>query len=493
MMLNKIFFGRFPIMLHSNYCILKDKPRELIFNLGECRNDNGGYFIIDGKEKVIISQEKFANNILYIKDKVNDLYSHSAEVRSESEDTSKPIRTTSVRRVSPTDKISYGQYVVELPNVRKAMPLFIVFRALGICSDKDILKTIFLDIEQNASYLEHMIPSIHDASIVFNQDTALKYIATFTKEKTVSQVQYILSDYFLPHIGVMNFREKALYLGQMVFKLLKVVLKEESPTDRDSFIYKRIELPGMLLKELFNEYYSLQLSNIFKKFDKEYYFHTGQYQGLQFMNLIIDNHEEGFKDRVVEEGFRKAFKGSWGAESHTKRDGIVQDLPRLSFNSALSLKRKINLPMDDSAKIVAPRLLHGSQWGYIDPVDTPDGSNIGLHKHLAITTQITNGYSREYIVEWIVNNTNIILLENAKYELCAHSIKVYVNGKWIGCTLTPNDIVHKIRQYRRIGCIPLMTSVSWDIQKNEIQIFTDAGRMSRPLFTSREMKIKIMF
>lgn len=482
MVLNKVYFGKFPIMLHSSYCLLRDKPRELIFNLGECRNDKGGYFIIDGKEKLIISQEKFANNILYIKDKVNDLYSHSAEVRSESEDTSKPIRTTSVRRVMPSEKNANGHYVVELPNVRKAMPLFIVFRALGICSDKDILKTIFLDIEQNESYLEQLLPSIHDASIIFNQETALKYIATFTKEKTVSQVQYILSDYFLPHVGDINYKEKAFYLGQMTFKLLKVVLGEEAATDRDSFIFKRVELPGMLLKELFNEYYSLQLANIFKKFDKEYYFHTGQYQGLQFINLVMDNHEEAFKDRVVEEGFRKAFKGNWGAQSHTKRDGIVQDLPRLSFNSALSLKRKVNLPMDDSAKIVAPRLLHGSQWGYIDPVDTPDGGNVGLHKHLAITTQITNGYSRNRMTRWLMQHSDLTLLENADYDLCAHSIKIYINGKWVGCSLKPQEMVSKIKQYRRVGCIPIMTSVSWNIQHNEIQIFTDAGRLSRPLF-----------
>lgn len=482
MEISKVYLGKFPIMLHSSYCILKDKPRELLYNLGECRNDKGGYFIVDGKEKVIISQEKFSNNILYIKDKVNDVYSHSAEVRSESEDASKPIRTTSVRRVSPSDKNANGHLVVELPNVRKAMPLFIVFRALGVLSDKDILKTIFLDIDQNASYLEHLLPSIHDASKIFNQETALKYIATFTKEKTTAQVLFILSDYFLPHIGETNFREKAFYLGQMVFKLLKVMLKEEPATDRDSFIYKRIELPGMLLKELFNEYYSLQLANIYKKFDKEYYFHSGQYQGLQFINLIMDNHEEGFKDRIVEEGFRKGFKGNWGAQSHTKREGVVQDLPRLSFNSALSLKRKVNLPMDDSAKIVAPRLLHGSQWGYIDPVDTPDGGNVGLHKHLAIMTQITNGYSRENMLQWLLKHTSLILLADASYDVCGHSIKVYINGKWVGCTVNPQLMVAKIQQYRRIGCIPIMTSVSWDIQRSEIHIFTDAGRMCRPLF-----------
>ena len=111
------------------------------------------------------------------------------------------------------------------------------------------------------------------------------------------------------------------------------------------------------------------------------------------MSLIELNKYEFFKDRIVEEGFRKAFKGNWGATEHTKRLGIVQDLNRLSYNSYISHLRKINLPMDSSAKVVAPRLLHGSQWGIIDPLDTPDGGNIGFHKHMSITTHITKNCS----------------------------------------------------------------------------------------------------
>ena len=99
-----------------------------------------------------------------------------------------------------------------------------------------------------------------------------------------------------------------------------------------------------------------------------------------------------FGQKIVEEGFRIAMKGNWGAHSHTKRVGIVQDLNRLSFNSALSHLRKTNLPLDSSLKVVGPRLLHGSQWGFVDPIDTPDGGNIGLHKHLSISTYISQPY-----------------------------------------------------------------------------------------------------
>lgn len=135
-------------MIQSDLCILKSLSPEVRFNMGECRNDFGGYFIIDGKEKVIIPQEKFADNMIYIrKNKADDLYSHSAEIRTVSEDASKPIRTTAVRVVAPTSVLSNNQIVVLVPNVKKPVPLFILMRALGVVSDKDIIETCLLDMK----------------------------------------------------------------------------------------------------------------------------------------------------------------------------------------------------------------------------------------------------------------------------------------------------------------------------------------------------------
>lgn len=166
----KIFLGRFPIMIQSDLCILKTLDREVRFNMGECRNDYGGYFIIDGKEKLIVSQETFADNMLYIKKHADiDSFSHSAEIRSVSEDTSKPIRTTAVRIVGPTAAFSNQNIVVDIPNVRKPVPLFILMRALGVISDKDIIKTCLLDLEHNANYIDLFRPSIHDAKMVFTR------------------------------------------------------------------------------------------------------------------------------------------------------------------------------------------------------------------------------------------------------------------------------------------------------------------------------------
>ena len=218
-----VYLGKFPIMLQSKYCILNGLSKEVRYNIGECRNDYGAYFIIDGKEKVIVSQEKFADNMIYVKKhNKDDIFNFSAEVRSVSEDVSKPIRYTSVRMMAPDSKYTNLQIVVDVPNVRKPVPLFILMRALGVISDKDIIETCLLNIEQNELYVDFFIPSIHDARQIFNQMNALQFIATFTKRQTITSAWDILTNYFLPHIGEDNYLDKAHYIGYMVFKVLKV-------------------------------------------------------------------------------------------------------------------------------------------------------------------------------------------------------------------------------------------------------------------------------
>jgi DNA-directed RNA polymerase II subunit RPB2 len=486
--LEKIYLGRFPIMLQSNLCILKDLAPDVRFNMGECRNDYGGYFIIDGKEKTIVSQEKFADNMLYIrKNKEDNKYSYSAEVRSVSEDASKPIRTTAIKMVAPTTVLSNNQIVVAIPNVKQPIPLFILMRALGVISDKKIIEYCLLDLEKNDAYIDLFIPSVHDASKIFTQKIALKFIASFTKRRTITGVLDILMNYFLPHIGEDNFLEKAYYIGYATNKLLKVFAKEDQPTDRDNFLFKRVELSGYLIYDLFREYFLIQSRAIAQKIDKEHYYHKGKYQ-VNFISLIEDNYGEFFKDRVVESGFKKAFKGNWGSEAHTKRVGVIQDLNRLSWNTFISQLRKINLPLDASAKVVGPRLLHSSQWGYIDPVDTPDGANIGLHKHMAISTQISSGFSGSPILRWLRAKTSMKLLQECDPHYLSLNTKIWINGVWIGVINNPLETVKLLKTFRRNGAFPFQTSISFRYQQDELHIFTDAGRLMRPIYYIEDEK-----
>jgi len=479
--IEKIFLGKFPIMVQSNYCVLSGLPREVRHSMGECLNDVGGYFIIDGKEKTVISQEKFGDNMLYIRKSGDESYLYSAEIRSVSENVSKPVRTLSVKIVAPTPSYTFKNIVVNIPNVRKPVPLFIVFRALGIVSDKQIITMCLLDLDKYENMIDLFAPSVHDAGGIMTQRNALKYIASFTKGKTVTHALEILADYFLPHVGEQNHIQKAYYLGYITFRLLSVYIGSDPPTDRDNFKYKRIELVGELMNELFREYYKIQMRAVHLAFEVKLNMNLAIYEN-NLQALIEQNYKEAFSTRELEAGFKKAFKGNWGAYPHTKRIGVVQDLNRLSHNSALSHLRKTNLPLDPSVKLVGPRVLHSTQWGFFDPIDTPDGGNIGIHKHMAMSAYITQGYSRGPMIKWLREKAKLKLLEECSPIILSRMTKVIVNGLWAGVIDEPQEAVNKIRLFRRNALIPVYTSVTFNISHNTIYIYTDAGRICRPVF-----------
>ncbi len=509
--LDKVLLGRFPIMLHSKLCILRNMGAEVLYQMGECRNDKGGYFIIDGKEKAIMPQEKFADNMMYIKNNSSeDKYKTSCIIRTVSENASKPERTLKVSVVNPTEKYSNLNIVVDVPNIRAPVPLFILMRALGVLSDKDIIETCLLDMEKYEHYIDVFRPSVHDAGMIFTQEDAIDFLAKITKRHNKYAVHDILMNYFLPNIGEDNYITKAYFLGHMVFELLQVHENVKPETDRDSFRFKRVELPGDLLYNLFKEYYIIQKQSIFLKVDKQIYYHHNKiskddlksrkkqtdiqkqlFNSMQdlikldagdFSSMIMDNKDEFFKDKIVETGIKKAMKGNWGAASHSKKMGIVQDLNRLSFNSAISHLRKLNLPLDASAKVVGPRLLHSSQYGIIDGIDTPDGGNIGLHKHLAIMAHTSTRVNSESLVEWLEINMPFQYFEDELPKYIDNSTKLFINGRWIGIVQKPFHYVEKLKQFRRIGCLPWSISIAFHIGHNKIELFSDAGRLSRPVF-----------
>jgi DNA-directed RNA polymerase II subunit RPB2 len=479
-LIEKIYFGKFPVMVQSDFCILKGLNPATRFQMGECRNDLGGYFIIDGKEKVIVPQEKFADNMLYIRKDNDDTFLYSAEIRSVSENVSKPIRTLSIKIMAPSTTLDNNNIVVNIPNVRKPVPLFILFRALGIISDKEIIQMCVHDIDKYSTMLDYFVPSIYESAGIMTQKTAIDFIAILTKGKTTETVLEILADYFLPHIGETNFVQKAYYLGHIVFKLLKVFAGIDNETNRDNFKFKRIETTGVLISDLFREYYNMQQKAIKLQLEKVLYYNQDIYED-NLPSLINDN-QNVFSDRIVEAGFKKAFKGNWGAQPHTKKIGVLQDMNRLSHNTMLSHLRKTALNLDSSVKLVGPRVLHASQWGFFDPIDTPDGGNIGIHKHLSISAYITKGISREHMIKWLREKVKLKFVEECSHIFISQNTRVFVNGFWAGMSEDPFQMVNYIKLFRRNGLLPIYISVSFDITQNTIFIYTDEGRLTRPIF-----------
>ena len=468
-----------PIMIGAEHCYLQNLPRSMRAAYGEGRNDPGGYFIIDGKEKAIVPQETFANNMLNIRELNSDEYSYAVDIRSISADPSKPQRNLSIRMVKGTSKQEGGQIVIKLPNVKQPMPIFTVMRALGLTSDREIVEAILGVGPEYSRYQRVLIPSIHDAGRIYTPETAQAFIGMFTKGKGRTHALEILTDYLLPHMGEDNFREKALFLGYMVLRMLRVYSGADQDTDRDSFAMKRVELSGDLLFDLAREYYKLDAKTITTRIDKEFYYHESVYKD-NLAALVRNNVKAFFSDRILDNGVRKAFKGSWGAQAHTKKDGVVQALNRLSFNSAISQLRKLNLPLEASAKVIGPRLLHATQWGYIDPVDTPDGGNVGLHKHLAISTMISPGSSSEPLMR-AVSAHGLIRLHHATPVQRANLTKIFLDGYWLGFVQEPEELIRRLHLLRLNNLIDTLTSCSYNRLQNEVHLLVSPGRLTRPI------------
>jgi DNA-directed RNA polymerase II subunit RPB2 len=475
----KIAIGKIPIMLQSKICALHNLEFDTRRHAGECPYDQGGYFIIDGQEKVIVSHERKVENKLYIVKSGDDLYSYSASIKSVPEETFKYARTTVVNINAKTEVIT-----VRLPMLNKQVPIVLLFRALGIESDKDILKYILyeLDSKKSSILMEKLRPSIENNGQIYSKEMALKYLSVYTSGKTVAHFIDILSTDLFPHISD-NYTDKAFYLGHVINKLLHVSLGLEKETDRDSFMYKRVDLSGFLLASLFRENFKQFQRDAKIAIDSEYRFNTSQYQNADYSDIINPaNMRKIFNQKVIEDSFMKAFK----IGKILNKKGLIQSLNRLSSVGSISQLRRINTISD--MIMIGQRKLHSTQYGIICPVETPDGGNIGIKKHLTITGHITFGCSSKPVIKAIFEY-GTISLQNIIPEEVFNATKVMINGRWLGIHHDPKSLVGSLKLLRRNGLINIFTSISWNIDQFEISILTDGGRCCRPLYIVEDNKI----
>ena len=254
-----------PIMIKSKLCILNELDDIRLSELGECPYDQGGYFIINGKEKVVLSQETKINNILYVNSQQNnEIVPLQAVLKSVSKEGFQSSRTNAIalnrvivnykpdnEELAIHTKKHVHRITVRVLGIEIIIPLFVLFRALGLETDKDILSTIIYDSDApniRNKLLDELLPSIKDTQPIFNQKTAMKFLAMHTKGKEVINVIEILKNNFLPNYKTNN--EKSYFLGYSVRKLLLTHLKVIQETERDSYALKRIDLAGSLLLEL---------------------------------------------------------------------------------------------------------------------------------------------------------------------------------------------------------------------------------------------------
>ena len=494
----KINIGTIPIMIKSRLCILNNLDDSRLNELGECPYDKGGYFIIKGKEKIFLSQEKKINNILYINSTSDEINPIQCILKSTSNEGFQSSRTNSIEmnrvsvKIDPSNtsecetdtgyvyKISVRVLGIGNENDNKwNIPLFVLFRALGLSNDKEILSYIIYDNDEKGlkeKLYDLLIPSIKDSQPIFNTKLAYKLLAMNTKGKEIINVIDVLKNNLFP-----NYKsniEKCYFLGYSVRKLLLTQLKIINETDRDSYAFKRIDLAGSLLLELYRELWSKFKRETSLKIDREHRFNFKEYDE-NIENIInINNIKKIFNSSSMDD-IVKSFGAIFGSKL-SGRQGIVQDLNRTSMIGTLSHSRRLSYPLPSGSKSMGPRKLHNSQWGFVCPTESPDGSNVGIINHLSIMSLVSFNTSEIGIYKALLDHGLIDINSIIPKDL-QDSDKVFINGRWVGIHRLP-DFLYKIMRLLKLNSIiHKYTSIYWDISGKEIHIFTDAGRLLRPV------------
>lgn len=503
---------RIPVMLHSNVCLLNGKSKEFLRQAGECPQDHGGYFIVDGAEKVLITSQEQSFNTLYINFRKADpellIYAPISCLSPETRvvkrvmflfTRERPYKATPDEKVvgyeEAADKPNSfrrqknggGTLCVSIPFVRKPLPVFLLFRALGIQSDQEIMSLIFPDMNgPEAEMLAHMlVPSIAEASPFYNKHTAIQYIKSLTKGYGEAHVLDIIHNQLFIHIDDQP-RARAIFLADCVRSILRVAAGIDPETDKDDIRNQRCLVSGFHIQLLFNTIYSQWRKQINKVVGTEYKMNTAIYQGANFAQLFSpERSNQAFLAGYMSEALRKAFKGRWGAGVGEDKKGLLQSLSRLSYMDFMSHTRRVIMNFDTSIKITGPRHLHPSQFGYFCTNETPSGAPIGITKNLTVLAYISTATMPGYFVEWLRERMNLRMPAHISSSERILMTPVYLNGGIVGYTKVPQRLTRLLKIIKRTCWLPPTTSVSFNIRQKRVQIYLDEGRPVRPLIVLR--------
>jgi len=490
-----VHLGKIPVMVGSKYCLLQDQRHVHPSILGECSEDPGGYFIIQGGERVIISQERMSENRPF--------------VFRNNRNTTKEVEVIEVKSIGPTNEQVPKSNTVKLvyhpknpsilllratiPRIKVEIPLFILFRALGVVKDKEILELI-LGPDGNSKYDAIFDESMQESISVRTEEEAIAWISQFMNSWSMKNqkpivLQDILGDELFPHVGNLDAKyDKACLLAHMTRKMLLVAHGSLPSDDRDGYSNKRVDLPGFLLGNLFRTYFSTKMiKDIRASLGKE--IHSGSWKASgNFEDIInVSNIYKIIKSTIIDVGLRSSLAtGNFGSAKlgGPTKIGVSQVLNRLNFASSLSHLRRTSTPIEKTGKLIPPRKLHNSQWGYICPAETPEGHSVGVVKNMA-TTAIVSIASDPMVIRHVLENTGTLQSLASTSAAEKHSgTRFFLNGAWIGTVAA--DAVFKtvniLRKAKRAGIVHIHTSIIWRMDRKEVWLSTEPGRLLRPVY-----------
>jgi len=548
-----ILIAKFPLMLKSSLCYLSDMTSEQLYEAGECKFELGGYFIIGGSEKVLLTQESQGANMFYsskrkVQSREQSLLTSRTEVgesvgKVEGATKEEPFEfIAAVRSVNESgtkgpfshfliippknmkpddpDKISkasdYADFTtkrlaeITLPGFQNPVPLFSVFKALGITNHRDIYNIILFGIsdEQKLMYDEMFAELIitHEKEVAKQldaeenkeQDADMLVLKKQTRVGTQSAVYMNLYNDMFPHCEKYSadetaasfYKRKAYLLGMMTKIAMDVALDINPKTDREHYRFKRLEASGELMFTEFKRIYRDVMKLMTRRLDERVFYERENYSGRKIANVIRQGAvHEFWKSNIFSTEFEKSFKGLWN-----KTAGVSQELMRFSYLGSIAHLRRVNVDTDKDTKVLDIRRIHGSSWGLLCPCDNPDGREVGLIKSLSLFSQLSTSFPSEILRKLVFAFKYFIPLTKINPASWNPAwTKVTLNSDILGAfTEKTDDFHYEILEKRRARQIQKDVSLRWDRFYNEYIISTDSGRPIRPIYREgvTEEKVK---
>ena len=467
-----VHVGDVPVMAKSNACILNNFSTQKLIDSQEDPSDPGGYFIINGSERVIVGLEDLSyNKIIVDRETVGGNIVFKAKVYS-----SIVGYRAKLELVMKND----GLIVARIPGSPVDIPVVTLMRALGLESDREIASVVSL-VDQIQDELEG---SFEKAGDVPTSKDAIVYISKriapgMLEEFQIKRAETLLDWGLLPHLGKHpeNRKEKAQFLGEAACKLLELKLGWITPDDKDHYGNKVIKFAGQMLADLFRTAFRNLVRDMKYQLER-----SGQKRGINAVAAAI-------RPGIITDKLNNAIAtGNWGRG----RVGVTQLLDRTNYLSTISHLRRIQSPLSRTQPNFEARDLHATHFGRICPSETPEGSNCGLVKNLALSGIISVNVQSEEIVEKIFDLGTVHFFD-AKEDLKKDGTRVFVDGRLIGYYKEGGELAQSLRELRRTSKVHPHVGISFhksDIEGSTRRLYVNcnAGRVLRPLIIIKDNK-----
>ncbi|MCJ1374940.1 DNA-directed RNA polymerase III core subunit ret1 [Loxospora ochrophaea] len=484
-----VVIGRMPVMLRSSKCVLSSKSEKDMGLLNECPLDPGGYFIVNGTEKVILVQEQLSKNRVIVEAEPKKNIVQASVTSSTHERKSKSYVIMKKERIYLTHNV-----------LTEDMPIVLIFKAMGVHSDHEIL---LLVAGKDAIYQDQFAVNFEECAKlgVFTQQQALEYLGShikimrkpvgvgFPRRNYAQEALEALASIIITHVHVsgLNFRPKALYVAFMVRRVVMANHDSSLVDDRDYVGNKRLELAGQLLSLLFEDLFKKFNNDIKLNIDKvlKKPVRTEQFDAFSVIQ-VHGNH--------ITQGMNRAIStGNWNLKRfRMNRAGVTHVLSRLSYISALGMMTRITSQFEKTRKVSGPRALQPSQFGMLCPSDTPEGEACGLVKNLALMTHITTDDEEGPVRRLVfILGAQDITAVNGKDLYGDGAYIIFVNGTPVAMTRLPKQFLNRFRKLRRMGRVSEFVSIYINHHHCGVHIATDEGRICRPLIVVEKSRSRV--